>query len=87
MIFWPDLATAHYKASVTKKLKDLKIPKVARAHNPPAASQIRPIERFWSQLKQAVYKDGWEAASASLLKRRIRAKLKQFDVTVVQNLM
>lgn len=87
VIFWPDLATAHYKKSVTKKLEDLKIPTVARAHNPPAAPQIRPIEHFWSQLKQAVYKDGWEASTASDLKRRVRAKLRQFNVTTVQNLM
>ena len=87
VIFRPDLATAHYKGSVVKKLKELKIPTVARADNPPAAPQIRPIEQFWSQLKQAVYKDGWEAATASDLKRRVRAKLKQFDTTTVQNLM
>lgn len=87
VIFWPDLATAHYKASVTKRLEELKIPTVAREHNPPAAPQIRPIERFWSQLKQAVYKDGWEAATAGDLKRRVRAKLKQFDTSTVQNLM
>ena len=54
-IFWPGLATAHYKTSVTQKLKELKIPTVARAYNPPAAPQIRPIERLWSHLKQAVY--------------------------------
>ena len=87
VIFWPDLATAHYKTSVTDKLEELKIPTVARADNPPAAPQIRPIERFWSQLKQAVYKDGWEAPTAGILKRRVRAKLKQLDLTVVQNLM
>ena len=86
-IFWPNLVAVHYKGSVMKKLKELKIPTVARADNPPAAPQIRPTEQFWSQLKQAVYKDGWEAATASDLKRRVRAKLKQFDTTTVQNLM
>ncbi|KAF0294824.1 putative serine/threonine-protein kinase PkwA [Amphibalanus amphitrite] len=87
VIFWPDLATAHYKTSVTKKLKELKIPTVARAHNPPAAPQIRPIERLWSHLKQAVYEGDWEAETAGALKRRIRAKLKKLDLNIVQNLM
>ena len=87
VIFWPDLATAHYKTSVTQKLKELKIPTVARAHNPPAAPQIRPIERLWSHLKQAVYEGDWEAETAGALKRRIRAKLKKLDLNMVQNLM
>ena len=70
VVFWPDLASAHYAKGV-EELKKRNISTVPRASNPPAAPQIRPVEKFWALLKNEVYKDGWHAASADGMKRRI----------------
>ena len=60
-IFWPDLAPSHYASATLAKLDDLGIPYAPKNENPPAAPEIRPIERFWAHLKAKVYLDSWEA--------------------------
>lgn len=48
VLFWPDLATAHYANVVQKFLIDNNIECVKRKDNPPSVPQVRPIERFWA---------------------------------------
>jgi DNA-binding transcriptional regulator YhcF (GntR family) len=85
IIFWPDLASAHYAKATTDLLASLGVPVISRDHNPPNLPQCRPIENFWSQLKAEVYKNGWEAKSMRQLKQRITAKLQTVDQSVVQS--
>lgn len=87
VIFWPDLATAHYEKSVREELKRLKIPVVARAENPPAVPQLRPIEKFWAQLKAKVYEGGWKAENDTQLRARITHKISHFTPGECQRLM
>jgi hypothetical protein len=85
IIFWPDLASAHYAKATTDLLTSLSVTFVPREDNPPNLPQCRPIEDFWSLLKSEVYRDGWEAKTIRQLKMRITAKLKTIDFSPVQN--
>lgn len=79
ILFWPDLASAHYARTTLQILRDLDVPFVEKECNPPNLPQCRPIENFWGLLKTAVYDKGWEANSIPQLKRRITATLKKMD--------
>ena len=87
VIFWPDLASAHYEKSVLEELTRLNIKVVKRDDNPPAVPQLRPIEKFWALLKAAVYEDGWQAENEQELQSRIVKKLKEVPAEVCQRLM
>ena len=86
VIFWPDLASAHYQKDVLKTLADMKIPVVAKADNPPATPQIRPIERLWALLKARLYAGGFEAQTKDQLIARIRRELAKVTAQTCQNL-
>ena len=83
-IFWPDLATSHYAAETLNRLRQLGIPYVPKDCNPPNLPQCRPIENFWSLLKNLVYEGGWEATNTSQLERRIKKKIKLVDMQSVR---
>ena len=85
-IFWPDLASAHYAKSVLAWMNE-NLNYVSKEINPPNVPQARPIENFWGCLVQKVYEDGWEAKSEDQLSRRIKSKLQEFDVNLLQGLM
>jgi hypothetical protein len=46
IVFWPDLASAHYTKDTLVLLEELKIEYVSKEENPPNVPQIRPIENF-----------------------------------------
>ena len=69
------------------ELDRLKIPVIARADNPPAVPQFRPIEQFWALLKAEVYAGGWKANNERQLRARILRKLKSLKPEVCQRLM
>lgn len=86
-IFWPDMATSHYAGSVIAAFEDLQIPFVTKSRNVPNVPQLRPIERFWRNLKRDVYSSGWEASNVDKLKQRIYQKLRQTPDSTFVNLM
>ena len=86
IVFWPDLASAHYSEIVTDWLKEQNIPFVPKIQNPPNTPQLRPIENFWAILKQRVYQGGWKAKNKQDLIRRIKATAKKLDSNVFQKL-
>ena len=59
--FWPDLAPCLYSNENQEWLKENTLTFVPKLHNPPSVLQIRPIEVFWSILKQKVYSGDWSA--------------------------
>lgn len=87
IMFWPDLASCHYSKQSTDWLKAQNIPFVPKADNPPNVPQARPIENFWANLKRAIYDKGWEATSDAQLVSRIKRKLKEMDISLIQALM
>ena len=59
----------------------------ARVHNPPVGSQFKPNEYIRCQANQTVNKDGSETVAAHILRRRVLVKLRQVNITMVQNFM
>lgn len=51
ILFWPDLASAHYAHSVTTFMKEQNINFVPKKINSPNVPQIRPIEKYWALCK------------------------------------
>ena len=80
VIFWPDLATCHYANVNQAWLKEQGLYYISKDDNPPACPQIRPIEQFWSMLKQKVYAKNWSAKNREQLIRKIRKTAKEFDM-------
>ena len=87
VIFWPDLAQAHYSTEVLAFLEASSVSVVPKAINPPNIPQGRPIEDFWGVLAQLVYEKNWEATTVKQLERRIRKKLKEIHITLLQSMM
>lgn len=87
IMFWPDLASAHYAKLSLETLESLGIPFVLKEENPPGLPQLRPIEDFWATHKDLVYEGGWEAKNDKDLIKRINDKLKCFDQKYFTNLM
>lgn len=79
VLFWPDLASAHYAKYVLEFLENENIRIVAKVENPPNLPQIRPIERFWALLKMKVYENNWSASNKNQLAARIHQKAKEID--------
>lgn len=87
ILFWPDLASSHYAKDTIDWLRAKNVPFVPKEYNPPNVPKARPIEDFWSILADRVYDKGWEAKTEAQLVRRIKKKIKEIDLTVVQNMM
>ena len=87
IVFWPDLASSHYAKDTIEWLTAKNIPFVPKESNPPNIPKARPIEDFWSILANSVYDKGWEAKTEAQLVRRIKKKIKEIDLGVVQTMM
>ena len=59
---------------------------ITRDINPPNAPMIRPIEMYWSILKQKVYENNWSAKNRDQLIKRIKLCEKKIESTTYQNL-
>jgi transposase len=86
-LFWPDLATSHYAKRTIDVYSQNNINYVLKDENPPNTPQLRPIEHFWSSLKNLVYGGNWEAKNIECLKKRIKKKLLEIDKSVFQRMM
>ena len=81
--FWPDLAPCHYSNENQEWLKENTLTFVPKLHNPPSVLQIRPIEAFWSILKQKVYSGDWSAKDHSQFFCRIKKCALEIDPDVI----
>ena len=64
-------------------MKENSLTFVLKLHNLPSAPQIRPIEAFWSILKQKVYSGNWSAKDRPQLIRRIKKCALEIDPDVI----
>ena len=55
-LFWPDLVSCHYSKDVLEWYKANEIDFVPKDFNPPKAQELRPIEKYWAIMKQALRK-------------------------------
>jgi transposase len=84
-VFWPDLAFAHYAKDKLVRLEELKIEYVQKEENPPNVPHIRPIEKFWANLKRKVYSNKYRPKDLKCL--MIRKKLKSIEDTEIRKAM
>lgn len=87
MIFWPDLASAHYSKRALAAYEKYGINFVSKDSNPPNCPMLRPIETFWAHLNARVYSDGFRAENVDELISRVKSKLKTFDSSYFKRLM
>jgi transposase len=80
IMFWPDLASAHYANDTLVGLEELKIEDVPK-ENPSNVPQIRPIENFWANLKRKVYSNNYRPKDVKCLMAKIRKELKAIETT------
>jgi len=86
IVFWPDLASAHYSNKVQDYLKGENIEYVPRDKNPANVPELRPIEDFWTEIKRLVYADNWQAENLNQLRNRIEYCMKKIDQNRVHRL-
>lgn len=68
--FWPDLASSHYSKLAMKWFEDNGVDVVKKHENPPNCPKFRPIEHFWSIVKNKLKKTG------SVVKNEVQMLLK-----------
>jgi transposase len=85
-LFWPDLATAHYKKENVVWMEQ-NVNFVVKDVNPPNVPKARPIEDFWGNLTQKVYDSGWQAENEQQLISRLKRKLKEFKLEDLQSII
>ena len=86
IVFWPDLASAHYSNKVQDYLKGENIEYVPRDKNPANVPELRPIEDFWTEIKRLIYADNWQAENLHQLRNRIEYCMKKIDQNRVHRL-
>ena len=68
--------TAYFPPNCTEEnlnfVSNAGIRMVQKTENPPCCPQIRPIEKFFSLLKQCVYDKNWKAKNKNELENKIR---------------
>lgn len=72
VLFWPDLAPAHYQKDVISTLHQCGINVVPKHKNPPNVPQARPIERYWCLLKEVYKRRKKPARGLTSFKRMFR---------------
>lgn len=80
IVFWPDLASAHYAKDTLDDLKRRKIPYIPKEQNPLNVPQLRPIENFWAYLKRKVYNNNYRAKNVDCLIAKIKKELKTIEI-------
>jgi hypothetical protein len=87
VLFWPDLATAHYQKDVLAALQEYGIEVVPRKKNPPNLPQARPIERYWALVKQIYHRRKKPAKNLTSFKLMFKNDSRQVSDESVLTLM
>ena len=82
IVFWSDLASAHYAPTTLEKMQDPQIPFIPKSLNPPNVPQLRPIEDFWANLKINIYAGNYQPKSVDALIRKMKAALKDIPLSL-----
>lgn len=86
-LFWPDLATAHYAKETLDLMKANNVDFVEKEDNPPNCPQLRPIERYWANVKRYLQKNGQEAGNIADFKKMWAAASRKVSKDSVRKLM
>jgi hypothetical protein len=58
VVFWPDLASIHYAKKTLEWFNTNQVAVIPKDINPPNCPKLRPIEEYWSIIKQMLCKNG-----------------------------
>lgn len=64
-----------------------KINSLPKDKNPPNVPNLRPIENFWSYVKQKVYAQGWKPEDLEDLRKRVRKVMSKIGEKVCEKFM
>ncbi|XP_065080411.1 uncharacterized protein LOC135703217 [Ochlerotatus camptorhynchus] len=84
-IFWPDLASYHYSNVVLERYEANGVTFAPKDMNRPNAPKLRPIEKYWAIMKQALRKHPKEVKSEEDMKKKWVSVRKKLQTDVVQN--
>ena len=87
MLFWPDLASCHYRKKAIKWYDANNVVVVPKDHNPPNSAELRPIERYWALVKRILKKINKPMENEQQFKSNWCSAANKVDETTVQNLM
>ena len=76
--------TRHYAEHSLDFLCENLLHHVDKTDKPANLPKARPIEDFWSQLKDKVYENNWEAKTLRPLEVKIRKCLQGLDTATIQ---
>ena len=68
-------------------MKENSLTFIPKLHNPPSASQFRPIEAFWLILKQKVFSGNWSAKDRPQLICQIKICALEIDPDVITKMV
>lgn len=87
ILFWPDLATCHYSATVMEWYKNNKVTVVPKLANPPNCPELRPIEKYWALVKKNLKKYKTDCKDVKTFKAKWQKASKEVSDYVVQRMM
>lgn len=87
VLYWPDLATAHYARATQECLASNNVQCVPKEMNPPNCPQLRPIERYWALVKAELRKNCDPAVAEQDFHKKWKKHANKVNQTTVQNLM
>ena len=86
-VFWSDLTSSHYTETVLDFFIENRINHVDKVDNQANLLEVRPIEDFWSILKDKVYENNWRSKSLKELEDSIVLCLKNIPIATIQKLI
>lgn len=84
--FWPDLASVHYAGTTMQWYKRMKVDVVDKGMNPPNCPELRPIEKFWANVKRLLKRNGGYVKDVKAMRlkwNKFAAKITRKDVQVL----
>lgn len=87
VLFWPNLATCHYTKNSVEWYRTNNMDLVEKIENPPNCPELRPIEKYWSLMKQKLQKYKNPAKSVDDFKYKWKTATQMVTDETVQKLM
>lgn len=87
VLFWPDLASAHYAKTTVSWYEVNNVRYVNKLMNPPNCPFLRPIERYWAQIKGILRKQGKDNKNLDEFKKTWVSATKKLSESSVRTLM
>lgn len=86
-LFWPDLASIHYAKAALEWYEENDVTVVPIEANPPNCPHLRPVEKYWAQIKQKLRKSGKVAKNYASFARFWLGASNKVTEPVVKKLM